>query len=188
MNPQTRPEKDQDLDAAPTLGGLFGSLIRGFFETLRKNKLASVLAALVLVVSTVLAFSLEYDERPRYRQLIFPEIERAENQFIWSMHNAEAATSDDWRLHYFLTAHLKVNEVLRTAKAKWPSTASGRKAHRDFIRYYELIDEDLAIIRTEMSMNDSLDYWSIWKTKELELKPLRDHWNNWLNETPSPQN
>ena len=59
-------------------------------------------------------------------------------------------------------------------------TAEGKKAQHELVRYYELVDEELAIIRTEMSLHGSFDYVGEWKRRNAELLPIRAHWVSWL--------
>ena len=59
-------------------------------------------------------------------------------------------------------------------------TARGRKAQGELVRYYELVDEELAIIRTELSFKESYDYISEWKRRDAELLPIRKQWLTWL--------
>jgi hypothetical protein len=42
------------------------------------------------------------------------------------------------------------------------------------------VDEQLAIIRTEMSFNESFDYIGEWKRRNAELMPIRNQWIAWL--------
>ena len=60
-------------------------------------------------------------------------------------------------------------------------TADGRKAQAELARYYDLVDEELAIIRTEMSNSESYDYIAEWKRSNSQLLPIRQRWEQWLN-------
>ena len=53
------------------------SIVRNWIEGLRRNKLPAALSAIALIVTTALALTSDFDERPRYRQLILPEIRKA---------------------------------------------------------------------------------------------------------------
>ena len=169
-----------ELNNEPTLRGLIGGLLSGLVGALRENKLAAILALFACVFTSFLAFNARYDERPRYRQLILPNIERAESNFTITMDNAQHAPSELWRLHYFLTAHLKVKDVLRAARDRYPTTNEGLAAHREFIRYYELVNEEISIIRTQMSVDEQMDYWAEWKRRQAALQPIRDSWITWV--------
>lgn len=171
--------RDCMVEDPTSLGGLLRSLAHAAVDGLRRNKLAALLAAVTLIVSTALTLTSQFDERARYHEIILPEIERAEIQFLSTIKYAEQAPDEDWRLYYFLSAHGKAKEVVRVAKLHWPSTSAARKAHRDLIRYYELVDEEFATIRTEMSVNENLDYWAEWKKREGELREIRDRWARW---------
>ena len=164
----------------PTVAGLIRGLIAGLAASVRENKLAATLAVFACIGVTFLAVTMRYDERPRYRELILPQIERAESNFTITMDNAENAPNDVWRLHYFLTAHLEVKDVLRAVRDRYPTTAEGVAAHNELIRYYELVNEELSIIRTEMSVDEEMDYWSEWKRQQALLLPLRDKWAAWV--------
>jgi hypothetical protein len=139
-----------------------------------------LLAALALVVSSGLALNIQFDERARYRSVILPDIERAEDQFSAAMNAAEQTSDELWRLQYFLDAHHKAKDVLRISKSNIPTTVAGRRAHAELIRYYELVNEELAIIRTEMSVNEKLDYISEWKMQHSQLSPIRERWASWI--------
>ena len=60
-------------------------------------------------------------------------------------------------------------------------TVRGRKAQGELVRYYELVDEQLAIIRTELSFKESYDYINEWKRRDAELLPIRQQWLMWLD-------
>jgi hypothetical protein len=157
------------------------SLLYACVESVRRNKLPAALSAIVLVLSTALAFTSDFDERPQYRRRILPEIQKAEQQFFSVMKEAEHEPDDIWRLHFFLEGHRRAKTVLRVIREHHPMTPAGRKAQRELMRYYELIDEQLAIIRTELSLNRSLDYVNEWNRRNAELEPIRDRWVKWIN-------
>jgi hypothetical protein len=170
------------FDDPTSLAGFVKSLATTCVEALRRNKLPAWLATLALIVSSALALSIQFDERVRYSSVILPDIEHAENQFFAAMDTAEQTSDENWRLQYFLEAHHRAKDVLRIAKSNRPTTIAGRRAHAELIRYYELVDEELAIIRTEMSLNEKLDYMSEWKMQESELSPIRERWASWVIE------
>src|SRR5207245_10209040 len=108
--------------------------------------------------TTALAMTSDFDERPRYRRFVLPEIEKAEKQFFDAMDEAAETSNDLWRVRYFIEAHRRAKAALRALRSAHAMTATGRNAHNELIRYYELVDEELAIIRTKMSLKDSYNY------------------------------
>jgi hypothetical protein len=156
------------------------SLVRSSVDSLRRNKLPAALSIIALILTTALTFTGDFDERPRFRKLALPVIAKAEQQFFTVMQEAELETNALRRLHYFLEGHRRAKAVLRVVREERPVTAAGRKAHRELILYYELIDEQLAIIRTEMSFNESFDYIAEWKRQNALLLPIREHWIAWV--------
>jgi hypothetical protein len=149
-------------------------------DGLSRNKLPASLSLIALILTTALAFTSEFDERPRYRKVFLPHIAKAEQQFFTMMEEAERQPDDLWRLQYFLEAHRRAKSVLRVIRDERPMTAAGRKAQGELVRYYELVDEHLAIIRSEMSLYDSYDYVAEWKERNNELKPIRERWLAWV--------
>jgi len=109
-----------------------------------------------------------------------PQITKAEQQFFSVMDEAEQESNEIRRLQYFLEGHRRAKAALRLVRSERPFTPAGRRAHRELVRYYELVDEQLAIIRTEMSFNESLDYIGEWKRRNSELMPIRGEWLAWL--------
>ena len=171
------------FDDPTSPAGFAKLLVSGSLEAVRRNRLAASLAAVALVVSTALAFNSHFDERPRYRAQILPDVERADSQFFAAMHEAEQTQNEAWRLQYFLAAHSKAKEVIRIAKSSVPTTAAGRKAHGALIRYYSLVNEELAIIRTEMSLHETLDYMAEWRRGNTGLLPIREQCIRWVKGT-----
>jgi hypothetical protein len=165
---------------ATTLRGLIKSLAIGALGTLRQNKLATVLAAIACTVFTSLAITIQYDERPRYRETILPQIRRAEADFNRSLEAAERASTENWRLQYFITAHGKAKEILRIAAEQQPTSPDAIHAHNELIRYYQLVNENMAIIRTEMSIHQELDFLAEWKKQQLFLQHIRHAWLDWV--------
>lgn len=159
------------------LRSLGGNLLDG----IRKNKLATSLSVVALILTTAFALTSDFDERPRYRKFILPEINKVERQFLDVMREAEEEPDERWRLLYFIEAHRRAKNVLRVARSERPMTPSGKKAQAELIRYYELVDEELAIIRTEMSNQESYDYIGEWRRANNQLLPIREHWEHWLN-------
>jgi hypothetical protein len=164
----------------PTLSGLIAALALGAFNSVRQNKLAAALALLACVGGSYLAVSIQYDERPRYRQTVLPDIKRAEAEFFKALDAADHASTDTWRLQYFLIAHGKAKDVLKIAKENEALTPEGIRAHGELIRYYSLVNENMAIIRTEMSINQKLDFLGEWKKVRIKLEPIRNSWLTWV--------
>ena len=165
----------------PTIRGLIKSLAGSFFSSLRQNKLATVLAAAACVIVTFFAFTIQYDERPQYRASILPQIARAESDFGRILERADNEPGELRRLQYFLNAHYKAKEILRIIGEYRPATAEGTEAHQELIRYYSLVNEDMAIIRTEMSINEKLDYLAEWKRQQSRLQHIRQKWLAWVD-------
>ena len=162
------------------LGEFLKSIVRNWTDGLRRNRLPAVLSAIALVVTTALTLTSDFDERPRYRKLILPEIRKVEQPFFTIMDEAALQTDDLQRIYYFLEGHRRAKAALRVIVAEHPMTEAGRRAQRELARYYELVDEQLAIIRTEMSFNESFDYIGEWKQRNAELMPIRNRWLAWL--------
>jgi hypothetical protein len=157
------------------------SLVRSVADGLRHNKLPTTLACVVAVaVTAAFALTSDFDERPRFRKMTLPQIDKAEQQFFNVMDEAERETDELRRLHYFLEGHRRAKAALQTLTSERPVTASGRKAHRELVRYYELVDEEIAIIRTEMSLKPSFDYIGEWKRRNTALAEIRERWVKWL--------
>jgi hypothetical protein len=162
------------------LADFLRSVIRSLLDGLSRNKLPAALSLIALIFTTALAFTSEFDERPRYRKLILPHIAKAEQQFFTMMEEAERQPDDLRRLQDFLEAHRRAKSALRVIRDERPMTAAGRKAQRELIRYYELVDEHLAIIRSEMSLYETYDYVAEWKERNNELIPIRERWLAWV--------
>ncbi|HLH32533.1 MAG TPA: hypothetical protein VKY31_15120 [Terriglobia bacterium] len=157
------------------------ALGRSIAESVRRNKLPASLSLIALILTTTLALTSNYDERPRYRKFILPEIHRAEMQFFNVMSLAEQEPTEPQRMLDFIEAHRRARNVLKVIESERPLTDRGRKAQADLTRYYESVDEELAIIRTQMSNDESYDYIGEWKRSNAELIPLRQRWLKWLN-------
>jgi hypothetical protein len=157
------------------------ALLRSILEGIRRNKLPVCLSLVALVLTTAFALTSNFDERPRYRRFVLPEIEKAETQFFAQMREAEHETEEPARALYFLEGHRRARNVIRVLESEHPMTEDGKKAQSELLRYYTLLDEQLAIIRTEMSTNDSYDYVGEWKRANAQLLPIRQRWLRWLN-------
>jgi len=160
---------------------LLRSLGRSIVEGIRRNKLPACLSLVAMVVTTAFAFTSDFDERPRYRKIILPKIEKAESQFVDAMRDAEKQPGEPWRTLYFIEGHRRAKSTLQVIRSERPMTVEGRKAQAELARYYELVDEELAIIRTEMSNKDTYDYIGEWKRSNSRLLPFRKRWLEWLN-------
>jgi hypothetical protein len=168
------------------LGEFITALIRSFIEGIRRNKLPVSFSLVALVLTTAFALTSNFDERPRYRKFVLPEIEKAENQFFYQMRQAEQETEEPARALYFLEGHRRARNVIQVLESEHPMTEDGKKAQFELLRYYMLVDEQLAIIRTEMSNNDSYDYIGEWKRANAQLLPIREQWLRWLNASDRP--
>ncbi len=156
------------------------SLARSSSEGLRRNKLPACLSLIALVLTAALALTSNFDERPWYRKTILPGINKVETPFFDVMREAEQEPNELWRARYFLEGHRRAKAALRMIASEHPMTETGKKAQRELVRYYELVDEELAIIRTEMSFNESYDYIGEWKRRNAELWPIRERWAAWV--------
>lgn len=163
------------------LGEFVQALARSVADGIRRNKLPACLSLIAVILTTVLAFTSQYDERPRYRKLILPPIHKAEMQFFDEMSRAESEKDEPNRTLYFIEGHRRVKNVLNTIRSEHPMTEAGRNAQFELTRYYELVDEELAIIRTQMSYDESYDYIAEWKRSNAQLLRIRERWLKWLN-------
>ena len=160
--------------------GLIAAIASSVAEGVRQNKLSTVLALVALLVFIPL-IGIRYDERPRYRQVILPEIERLEVLYHASIERSEEGPTDTWQLYHFIDAHRRAVDVLDYLRTRKPVTGPGIQAHGDLILYYELVNEHFAILRTEMSLALDLDFLARWKEVERELKPIYDRWSDWVS-------
>ena len=176
------PEPDPSprlRSAEPSLGGLVKAVASSIGESIRQNKLSAFLALVALLVFIPLT-GIRYDERPRYRQVILPEIERLEGDYQAALRRSEDGPTDNWQLFHFIDAHRRAGDVLDYLRMRKPVTSPGIEAHGDLILYYELVNEHFAILRTEMSLAMDLDFLARWEEVELDLKPIHDRWLNWV--------
>jgi hypothetical protein len=157
------------------------ALARSVLDGLSRNKIPACLSLVAVVLTTALAVTSEYDERPRYRRFILPEIHRAEMQFFDVMSLAESETAEPQRTLDFIEGHRRAKNALKVIRSERPMTEAGRNAQFELDRYYELADEQLSIIRTEMSYDLSYDYIAEWKRSNAQLMTIRDRWLKWLN-------
>ena len=164
----------------PSIGRVGASIAWSIAEGLGRNKLAACFSLVALLVFLPLAVGIRYDERPRYRQVILPEFERLEARYDGALDRAENGPTELWRLYHFLSAHREAVEVLQYLRSRRPTTAAGMQAHGDLIRYYELVDEHFAILRTEMSLKPEIDFLARWQKVQADLAPLYDRWAVWI--------
>jgi hypothetical protein len=157
------------------------ALARSVQESIRRNKLPASLSLIALILTTALALTSDYDERPRYRRTILPEIHKAEMQFFDVMHLAETEQAEPERTLYFIEAHRRAKSVLRVIRSERPLTPAGKNAQLELARYYDLVDEELSIIRTQMSNDETYDYIAEWKRSNASLQQIRANWLKWLN-------
>ncbi len=174
-----------DVDEA-SIRGLIRAVASSVAEGIRQNKLSSILALVALLVFLPL-IGIQYDERPRYRQVILPEIEGLEARFQAAIKRSEDGPTEVWQLYHFIDAHRSARDVLEHLRTRKPVSGPGIQAHGDLILYYELVNEHLAIIRTEMSLAMDLNFLARWKEVEVELEPIYDRWSQWVSgESVSP--
>jgi hypothetical protein len=173
-----------DDDAQTPLVTFARSIRREVTGGLRRNKIPAVLASFALVVTTLLAINSSYDERPRYREVLLPDIERAEGLFLDSLHDAETTDNEEWRIRYFMIANAHARVALDIAKRHWPQTRDAVRAHEELVRYYELVVEDFAIIRTQLSLDDKMDFMAAWHKCQAERWPVHERWANWVRAHP----
>jgi hypothetical protein len=164
-----------------SLTGLLASIGRGCVESLRQNKVATFLSAIAFAGTFFVAATVHYDERPRYRQVILPDIAEAESRFARLLSDAESTDNVEIQIHYLIAAHRRANEVLDVVKYRWPQTLEGQRAHADLIRYYELMTEDFAAIRSQLALREQMDFMAAWRQADQDRKPLRDHWARWVD-------
>lgn len=166
--------------ATPRLGDLVRGLILGALQAVRENKLPAVLAAIASCAVLYFSWTSEYDERPRYRREVLPDIARAERQYQQALQHVDTAVNESWRLNNFVYAHRKSRDVLRSVRAGRARTRRGMEAHQALIDYYRGLNEEFAIVRTEMSLKPDLDFVKEWRHRTARLAPLRDRWNAWV--------
>ncbi len=174
--------RSHSVDLEPqesSIRGLMRAIASSIAEGIRQNRLSTVLALIALLVFIPLA-GIRYDERPRYRQVILPEVERLEALYHAAIKRSEDGPTETWQLYHFIDAHRRARDVLDYLKTRKPVTGPGIRAHGDLILYYELVNEHFAILRTEMSLALDLDFLSRWKEVERELEPIYDRWTHWV--------
>jgi len=78
-------------------------------------------------------------------------------------------------------AHRQVKDILRVARLDRVKGYVARAKHREFIRYYELLDLEFNSIGMQMSVNPNLDYLRQLTDRMGKLKPIRDAWAQWTD-------
>jgi hypothetical protein len=175
MNP---PLNDSEFNDQPSISWLIRSFGQGLLTTLRHNKIAAVLAALTATVLIALAVDSRFDGLRDYQQSILPKLLRLESGYLDSLRAAEN-NSGEWRGYYFENAHRQVRDILRTARLYRPEGYVARDKHREFIRYYDLLDSAFNDVGMQLRIDPNLDYVHRLKQKMDELKPIRDGWAKW---------
>src|SRR5437870_11445706 len=113
-------------DDLNSFSGFVKSVMHSSVESLRRNKLPACLSALALALTTALAMTSDFDERPRYRRFVLPAIEKAEQQFLEAMSEAEQTPNDLWRASYLTSAAPRAQGGPRPGAVAHPATVSGR--------------------------------------------------------------
>src|SRR5206468_12763687 len=104
-------------DDLNSFSGFVQSVTHSSVDGLRRNKLPAALSAVALALTTALAMTSDFDERPRYRRFVLPEIEKAEQQFLEAMSEAEQTPNDLWRGGYLHEAHPPGKAAPRTLRS-----------------------------------------------------------------------
>ena len=163
-----------------SLAEFLKSLGHGCIDVFRQNKLAASFSLIAFCVTVLLSVYVKYDERPRYREVILPGINRAESQFLDDVKNARNASDEQGRIAYFVDAYRKAQEVSVLLNSRKPQTEEAKRAHGNLILYYELVSEEFANILSRMSIDSHLDYLGAWEKSAVELEPIRKAWVNWV--------
>ena len=168
------------LDTGPSIGRV-GRLIAGsLISSLWSNKIASILSVVAFAIILPLTFGVKYDERPRYRQVLLPRVQVLEESYFNALERAEVAVDKTARLYHFLDAHRRALDVLEYVSSRSAVTAEGKAAHLALIRYYELVDEHFAILRSEISVHDEIDYLERWEQIKPGIQLLYARWASWV--------
>ena len=166
-------------ESQTTVASFLHSIAREMTDGLRQDGCATLLATVALITATLLAATSRYDERPVSADSV-AGYRQTEGQFFAALNNAEKTDNDDWRISYFVTADARARAVLTVAKRRWPTTGEAVPAHEDLVRYYELVTEDFAIIRTQMSLDTKMNYMAAWRKNQAARWPVHERWANWL--------
>jgi hypothetical protein len=169
------------IDDEVTPGWLLKSLARGFIDTLRRNKLATALATLTLVVLIALALNNRFEGLPHYQQSILPRLVRLETVFLVGLRKTEIA-SGEWRRYYFEESHRQIKDILRASRLERPTSYVARRKHRQFIRYYELLDQEFHTLAAQAQADPNSDYLQKFTARMEELRLIRDEWAQWAGQ------
>jgi hypothetical protein len=82
-------------------------------------------------------------------------------------------------------AHRQVRDILRAARLSRPSAHAAKTKHREFIRYYELLDKEFVKIGVQLASNPNIDYLQQLKSGMEALQPIRDAWSQWAEPKPA---
>ena len=175
---------DASIGDEGSLRWLIRSLAYGTLAGLRQNKLAAALGFVTLAVLLALALDSRFDGLAEYQESILPRLIRLETGFISSLKAAENG-SGDWRAYYFENAHRQVKDILRAAKLSRPRAHVAKTKHREFIRYYELLDREFVNIDVQLASNPNIDYVQQLRSGMEALKPIRDTWAQWAEPKPA---
>jgi hypothetical protein len=157
---------------------LITSLVRAAIDAIRRNKLAAILAAGVLAILVALALDSRFDGLAGYQESIVPRLLRLETGLQRELRSAENATGE-WRAYYFENAHRQVRDILRAARLYRPDAYFARRKHRQFIRYYELLNSEFHAVQIQLRTQPGLDYLGELRSRTEKLKPTRDAWAEW---------
>ena len=169
-------------DAQPSIAGIANSVVSSLAEGVGRNKIASSLALIALIVALPLVLGTRYDERPRYRQVLLPDIQRLEQRYRAALERAANAESESGSVSDFIDAHERAVDVLDFIRSRRAVTADGTRAHSALIRYYGLVDDHFAILRSEMSIDQDLDFLSRWEEITTRIQPIYDRWSTWIEQ------
>ena len=170
------------LDAQPSIAGIARSVVSSLGEGVGRNKIASTLALIALIVALPLVLGTRYDERPRYRQVLLPDIQRLEQRYRAALERAANDESEAGSVSEFIEAHERAVDVLEFIRSRRAVTADGARAHSALIRYYRLVDDHFAILRSEMSIDEDLDFLSRWEEISTRIQPIYDRWSTWIEQ------
>lgn len=168
------------IDTGPSIVGIGRLIAASLKNSLWANKIASILAVVALALILPLTFGVKYDERPRYRQVLLPRIQVLEKSYFNALERAGVAVDKTARLYHFLDAHRRALDVLEYVSSRSAVTAEGKSAHLALIRYYELVDEHFAILRSEISIEDEIDYLERWEQIKPDIQVLYAQWATWV--------
>ena len=100
------------LEAPSSIAGIAHSVVSSLVEGVGRNKIAATLALIALIVALPLVLGTRYDERPRYRQVLLPDIQRLEQLYRAALERAANAESEAASVSDFIDAHERAVDVL----------------------------------------------------------------------------